>query len=101
MGIFNKLERNAEPIVIKDLDRYLAFSMRLAEANICIEFTHDYIKRNSYLRDTCNSPRRHGIYPNSKTLRRHVLNECDTVLETTDTRAKYTTKTAFCGWFDN
>jgi midasin (ATPase involved in ribosome maturation) len=79
MGIFNQLKRLKSPSVVKELNQFLKFSTRLREAGTVVEFIEDCVKSNAYPTLYWKHLRRNRIYPNSKTLRRHALNQCDTV----------------------
>ncbi|CAI2738933.1 unnamed protein product [Dicrocoelium dendriticum] len=79
MGIFHLLKSSKPPSVVRELNQFLKFSTRLAEAKTCVQFFDDCIEGNEYPSRFWKQLRRSRIYPNAKTLRRHTLNQRDTV----------------------
>ncbi|CAH8586016.1 unnamed protein product [Dicrocoelium dendriticum] len=79
MGIFKLLKSSKPPLVVKELNQFLKFTTKLAEAKCCVQFFNDCVEHNEYPTRFWKQLRRDRIYPNSKTLRRHALNQRDTV----------------------
>ena len=77
MGIFALLKSCDDPRIIRQLNCYLKFVVRLAETSTKIQFLSDCITTNEYPVFYWRFLRRAHIQPNSKTLKRHALNEID------------------------
>ena len=84
MSIFYLLERSQESHVVKGLNQFLKFTIRLAEANVFLEFIKDCVDSNQYPQLYWKSLRRSRIYPNRNTLRRYALNHRDTMCSKRD-----------------
>ena len=78
MGIFQTIKHSCAPQVVKGLNQFLKFSTRLAEAKAVVGFIKHCVDSNEYPRHYWKILRRNRIYPNSKTLKRHALNQHDT-----------------------
>ncbi|CAI2737516.1 unnamed protein product [Dicrocoelium dendriticum] len=79
MRIFALLKTSIARESLKLLKEYLKFNIRLEESRVELEFLYECIQANHWEKHFWRAIRRCGIYPNAKTLKRHVLNHVDTI----------------------
>ena len=73
--VFDILKRCNLPVAPKDLNYYLIYSAKLAEANISTEFNRECIDLNRHPKFYSKSSPHNRIYAHSKTLKRYALNQ--------------------------
>ena len=79
IGIMIHLKRSKDPPVLKRLNQCIKFSTKLALAQASVEFLCDCIEKNTYPRRYWNTLRKTRVRITEKSLRRHALNEKDTI----------------------
>ena len=79
MGIFKYLRQSKDPSVLKELNQYFKYSIKLAEAREHVQFLESCIREGTFPRHFSAILRRHHIKPTNVTLKRHTLNEIDTI----------------------
>ena len=77
MGIFHELKQCKEPQALSNLNKYLKFNARLAEAKTLCRFVNQCIERCEFPRNYFKSLLRTHIRPTARTLRRHARNILD------------------------
>ncbi|BHF79088.1 hypothetical protein SprV_0602220500 [Sparganum proliferum] len=78
MGILAELRQSKDPSVLKELNEFLKFDTRLAEATVTRKFISGCIDRGEYPRYYWKTLRRSRISPTSTTLRRHAESHLET-----------------------
>ena len=78
-GIMYHLKRSKDPPVLKGLNQYIKFSTKFVLAQASIDFLCDCIDKNIYPRNYWRILRRNRVRISQSSLRRHALNEKDTV----------------------
>lgn len=76
---FILVDEHIDPVALKELNKFLQFSARLAEANALLDFINQCVHLNQYPKSYWKSVRRSKIHPNSKSLKRHALSHVDSV----------------------
>ncbi|CAH8860275.1 unnamed protein product, partial [Trichobilharzia szidati] len=79
MCIFRDLKRSKDRSTVKGLNKFLRLSVKLAEANAKIFFLKNCLEKHEYPKVFWKHLRRNHISPNSRTLKRHTLNQIDEV----------------------
>ena len=77
MGIIYELKSRNDKLTMKELNEFLRFSVRLAEAKMKHDFLRTCIDKNEFPKFYWKILRRNHIHPTSKTLKRHTLNLID------------------------
>ena len=78
-GVFAQLKQSKYPSVIMELNKYIKFPTKLAEAKMRLDFLNDCITKNKFLKYFWKILRRNHIKPTFSTLKRHARNEQGTV----------------------
>ncbi|KAA3677536.1 uncharacterized protein DEA37_0006102, partial [Paragonimus westermani] len=79
-GIFTVLKQTKDPIVLKELNKYIKFSTQPTEANVAIGFLEQCIDRSEFPKQYWTILRRNRINITRTSLQRLALNEKDTWL---------------------
>jgi hypothetical protein len=80
-GIFGHLKQSKDPCVLRELQKYLRCSAKLAELRTRVRFLYQCIERKQFPKHYWKSLRRNRINPTATALTRHAKNESDTVFE--------------------
>ena len=78
-GVFAQLKQSKDPSVIKELNKYIKFRTKLAEAKMRLDFLNDCITKSEFPKYFWKILRRNHIKPTFSTLKRHTRNEQETV----------------------
>ena len=81
VGIIQRLKQSKDPCVLKQLQKYLRFSAKLAEARTKLRFLERCMGDKQFPKHFWKILRRNRINPSANALMRHTLNECDTIRE--------------------
>ncbi|BHF61359.1 hypothetical protein SprV_0100433300 [Sparganum proliferum] len=79
MGIFAELRQSKDPSVLKELNGFLKFDTRLAEAHVTAKFLSGCIDSGEYPKHYWKTLRRNHIAATSTALRRHAESHLETV----------------------
>ena len=79
MGLMHRLKNSKDPPVLKGLNEYIKFSTKCALTKASIDFLNDCISNNTYPRRYWRILRRNRVNISEHSLRRHALNEKDTL----------------------
>ncbi|CAH8435813.1 unnamed protein product [Dicrocoelium dendriticum] len=79
-GIISQLKQSKDPTVFRELNQYVKFSTKLAVARASVQFFDECILRCEYPKHFWKILRRNGINPTNTALKRHTLNERDTIV---------------------
>ena len=77
MGIFDELKSRTDPLKVKGLNRFIRFSVRLAQAKTKIQFLQDCIQNNEFPQRYWEILRSHHIQLNAKSLKRHTKSKIE------------------------
>ena len=79
MNVFAQIRKRENRLVLRQVNTYLNFSARIAEAKERISFINKCIESNQYPRQYWKAINRSRIRPNHRTLRRYALCQIDTL----------------------
>ena len=76
-GIFNHLKQAKDPTIIRELNRYIKFCAKMAEAQATVQFLKGCIIRSEYPKQYPKILKRNHIKLTKASLQRQALNQID------------------------